>query len=121
MPPAASRRNRVLLLESLTGTEKSLSLACTSIAWLRHIEQLDFDTLALHLLAHPTDVEEASKLGAASKTCAYYNTQAAIAAAELVVLPYAMLVSSSTRKLLGLSLKHSLLLVNEAHNLPEAV
>ena len=39
------------------------------------------------------------------------------AAAEVVVLPYSMLLSSCTRQAIGLSLQQSLVIVDEAHNL----
>lgn len=44
-----------------------------------------------------------------------------MAAAQLVVVPYSMLLSSKTRQAVGLDLTQSLVLVDEAHNLPEAI
>lgn len=49
------------------------------------------------------------------------NLQKSLAAAEVVVMPYSMLLSKSARQAVGLSLKQCLVLVDEAHNLPEAV
>ena len=86
-----------------------------------YYDQESIQTLGMHLLTQPTDIEEAGRLGAASKTCAYYSTRAAVAAAELVVVPYSMLVSKQTREAVGLSLKNALVVVDEAHNLPEAI
>lgn len=78
-------------------------------------------TLGLHLLTTPSDIEDIAQLGMASRTCAYYASRKALAAAEVVVLPYSMLLSKPTREAIGLSLKGSLVLVDEAHNLPEAL
>jgi chromosome transmission fidelity protein 1 len=44
-----------------------------------------------------------------------------LAAAEVVVLPYNLLLSKSSRQAVGLSLKECLVLIDEAHNLPEAI
>ena len=79
------------------------------------------DTLALHTLVQPTDIEEAGRLGAASETCAYYASRVALPAAEVVTVPYNLLLSSSVRAAVGLSLKQSLVVIDEAHNLPEAL
>lgn len=78
-------------------------------------------TLALHALAQPTDIEEAAELGTSTQTCAYYASRAALAAAEVVVLPYSMLLNPKTRAAIGLSLQSALVVVDEAHNLPEAL
>lgn len=78
-------------------------------------------TLALHLQARPTDIEEAAAMGEASHTCAYYASRESVAAAEVVVLPYSMLLSRQTREAIGLSLTQALVIVDEAHNLPEAL
>lgn len=79
------------------------------------------DMLALHILAYPADIEETAKIGEATQTCSYYATRTALQAAEVVVLPYSMLLSKHTRSAIGLSLKESLVIVDEAHNLPEAI
>ena len=79
------------------------------------------DELSLHLLAQPTDIEEAARLGQTTNTCAYYASRTAVAAAELVVVPYALLLSKQTRQALGLSLRNNLVIVDEGHNLPEAI
>ena len=79
------------------------------------------DALALHILAEPTDIEDAANLGRATQTCSYYASRTALAAAEVVVLPYSMLFSKQAREAVGLQLHGSLVLVDEAHNVPEAL
>lgn len=39
--------NVVMLLESPTGTGKSLSLACASLAWLKHMEEVDLQVSSI--------------------------------------------------------------------------
>ena len=77
--------------------------------------------LALHTLAQPTDIEEAAALGHAAQACSYYASRQAIPAAHVVLLPYSMLLSPETRAAIGLSLHEALVIVDEAHNLPEAL
>jgi chromosome transmission fidelity protein 1 len=78
-------------------------------------------TLALHLHSEPTDIEEAFQMGKASQSCAYYASRTALGAAEVVVVPYSMLLSKATRDSIGLSLVQALVIVDEAHNVPEAL
>ncbi|KAL3780435.1 hypothetical protein ACHAW5_003611 [Stephanodiscus triporus] len=78
-------------------------------------------TLALHSLVRPTDVEDVAKLGKASHTCSYYASREALNAAEVVVLPYNTLLSPQARQSVGLSIKNALIVIDEAHNIPETV
>ena len=79
-------------------------------------------TLALHGMVEATDLEDLVALGRATKTCAYYAARTAVPHAQLVVLPYASLCSQSSRDALGLELhSNTLVLVDEAHNLPDAI
>ena len=79
-------------------------------------------TLALHGMVEATDLEDLIEMGRATKTCAYYAARAAVPHAQLVVLPYASLCSPSSRDALGLTLhSNTLVLVDEAHNLPNTI
>jgi chromosome transmission fidelity protein 1 len=73
-------------------------------------------------LTEPTDVEDMTKLGVTSKTCAYYVTRKALPQAQLVVVPYNLLYSKPAWDRLGLTLhQNTLVLIDEAHNLPQAI
>jgi len=78
-------------------------------------------TLALHSLVRPTDIEDVAKLGKASHSCSYYASREALAAAEVVVVPYNTLLSQQARQSVGLSIKNSLIVIDEAHNIPETL
>jgi chromosome transmission fidelity protein 1 len=78
-------------------------------------------TLALHMLAQPSDIEDLAGLGEKSRICSYYSSREALKAAEVVVVPYNTLLSKPARESIGLSLKMSLIIVDEAHNIPEAL
>ena len=56
------RRAAVMMLESPTGTGKSLSLACSAMAWLKYCEQRD---LQLQIAAVKKNTEEAKQPGPA--------------------------------------------------------
>ncbi len=60
-------------------------------------------------------------MGEKKRACPYYGTRAAIASAELVALPYNMLLHKSTRESLGIELKGNIVVVDEAHNLVDAI
>jgi chromosome transmission fidelity protein 1 len=73
------------------------------------------------LLATPHDVEEAAAAGRAGCVCPYYASRAAAADADVVFLPYSALLSPDARDSLGVDLERSIVIVDEAHNLPGAV
>ncbi|GFH57737.1 hypothetical protein CTEN210_14213 [Chaetoceros tenuissimus] len=77
--------------------------------------------LAMHMLAKPSDIEDLAALGRKSRVCSYYASREALKAAEVVLVPYNTLLSKPAREAVGLSLKNSLVIVDEAHNIPEAL
>ncbi|OQR82086.1 ATP-dependent RNA helicase, partial [Thraustotheca clavata] len=74
-----------------------------------------------HALAQVQDIEELHDLGEQLSSCAYYGTRSAISAAQIIAMPYSMLLSKSTRELMGISLKNNIVIFDEAHNIADAV
>lgn len=72
-------------------------------------------------LAHIQDIEDLGKLGKALEICPYYAARSAIAASEIVTLPYPLLLQKSAREALGISLKGNVIVIDEAHNLMDAI
>ena len=72
-------------------------------------------------LAHIQDIEDLGNLGKALGICPYYAARSAIAASEIVTLPYPLLLQKSARDALGMSLKDNVIIIDEAHNLMDAI
>ncbi|CAN1285886.1 ATP-dependent DNA helicase DDX11 [Linum perenne] len=67
------------------------------------------------------DIEDLVQLGRSLGTCPYYGSRNMVPAADLVVLPYQSLLSKSSRESLGLNLKKSIVIIDEAHNLADSL
>jgi chromosome transmission fidelity protein 1 len=67
------------------------------------------------------DVEEIFKRGQRRNACSYYASRLMMAQCDLIVLPYQMLLHEATRKAMNLPLKDSIVVVDEAHNLIDAI
>ncbi|KAH8289737.1 hypothetical protein KR054_010194 [Drosophila jambulina] len=79
------------------------------------------DSLKDLALSEPLDIEELATEGAACGACSYYASRAALDEAQLILLPYQLLLQKSARQQLGINLKGSILLVDEAHNLLDSL
>ncbi|GJJ13140.1 hypothetical protein Clacol_007390 [Clathrus columnatus] len=69
-----------------------------------------------HVLAAPKDIEDLVTLGKELSTCPYFGSRRAIPQAELVALPYNLLLQKSARKALGIDLTGHVVVIDEAHN-----
>lgn len=69
------------------------------------------------ILASPKDIEELIVSGQASRTCPYFASREAISQAEVVTLPYNLLLHRDARDALGIDLTNQIIVVDEAHNL----
>ncbi|RKF54277.1 ATP-dependent DNA helicase CHL1 [Erysiphe neolycopersici] len=74
-----------------------------------------------HALASIQDIEDMNALGKEIGICPYYASRAAIRPAEIVTLPYPLLLQKSARDALGISLKGHVVIIDEAHNLMDAI
>lgn len=72
-------------------------------------------------LSEPLDIEELATEGAACNSCPYYATRAAQAQAQLVLLPYPLLLQRNSRQQLGIDLRGAIIIVDEAHNLLDTI
>lgn len=69
----------------------------------------------------PLDIEDLVRIGLNIGCCPYYGSRNMMPTADLVVLPYQSLLSKSSRESLGLSLKNSTVIIDEAHNLADSL
>ncbi|TYK04029.1 ATP-dependent DNA helicase chl1 [Cucumis melo var. makuwa] len=67
------------------------------------------------------DIEDLIHLGRKVGTCPYYGSRSLVQGADLIVLPYQSLLSKSSRESLGLVLKNSIVIIDEAHNLADSL
>ncbi|XP_031829021.1 ATP-dependent DNA helicase DDX11 isoform X2 [Nomia melanderi] len=67
------------------------------------------------------DVEEIAQKGENIKTCAYYASRKAIPYSQIVLIPYNSILHKNTRISSGIKLKGNILIIDEAHNLLEAI
>lgn len=67
------------------------------------------------------DIEDLHELGSEMSICSYYGTRESIPLAQIIAMPYAMLLSKDTRESLGVELEGNIVIFDEAHNIVEAV
>ncbi|KAK5057461.1 hypothetical protein LTR84_011461 [Exophiala bonariae] len=72
-------------------------------------------------IAHIRDIEDIGALGRKMELCPYYASRSAIQLAEVLTLPYPLLLQKSAREALGVSVKNNIIIIDEAHNLMDAI
>ncbi|ERE83173.1 putative ATP-dependent RNA helicase DDX11-like protein [Cricetulus griseus] len=73
------------------------------------------------ILLEVKDMEQLVALGKEARACPYYGSRFAIPAAQLVVLPYPMLLHAATRQAAGIRLQGQVVIIDEAHNLIDTI
>lgn len=73
------------------------------------------------ILSEPMDIEELATLGKRREICPYYASRSVSKESDIVLAPYSSLIVSETRDSLGLDLTDSVVIVDEAHNLIDAI
>ncbi|GFT17894.1 hypothetical protein NPIL_177951 [Nephila pilipes] len=106
-------RNLSLINENCIDMQKKKSKKCPYFKNLSDLQD--------NILTAVQDIEEILVLGRELKSCPYYATRHVIPNAEVVLLPYNVLLHKPTRDAYGIVLKNNVLIIDEAHNLVEAV
>lgn len=73
------------------------------------------------IMAEIHDIEDLHTLGSKMSICPYYSSRMDIPLAEIVSMPYQMLLQKQTRDFLGIDLKNSIVIIDEAHNLIDTI
>lgn len=74
-----------------------------------------------NILATLPDIEDLHKLGKAFQVCPYYASRTAIPGAEIITLPYPLLLQKAARDALGINLDGNIVIIDEAHNIMDAI
>lgn len=72
-------------------------------------------------LATLPDIEDLYQTGKQLQICPYYASRSAIPGAEVITLPYPLLLQKSAREALGIKLEGNIVIIDEAHNIMDAV
>ncbi|POR31700.1 ATP-dependent RNA helicase chl1 [Tolypocladium paradoxum] len=72
-------------------------------------------------LATLPDIEDLHQLGKSLAVCPYYASRTALPGAEIITLPYPLLLRKSARDALGIKLEGNVVIIDEAHNVMDAV
>lgn len=79
------------------------------------------ELLMAELLSDIHDIEEIIQKGEELNTCAYYTVRRSIQEGQLILVPYNSILHKNTRISSGINLKGNILIIDEAHNLLEAI
>lgn len=60
-------------------------------------------------------------MGKSLAVCPYYASRTALPGAEIITLPYPLLLQRSARDALGIKLEGNVVIIDEAHNIMDAV
>ncbi|XRM43306.1 ATP-dependent DNA helicase chl1, variant 3 [Aspergillus tubingensis] len=74
-----------------------------------------------YALSTVKDIEDLGKLGKKIGICPYYASRSVVKNSEIVTLPYPLLLQRSAREALNLSVKGHIIIIDEAHNLMDAI
>jgi chromosome transmission fidelity protein 1 len=72
-------------------------------------------------LATIPDIEDLHHLGKSLSICPYYASRVALPGAEIITLPYPLLLQQSAREALGIKLEGNVVIIDEAHNILDAI
>lgn len=67
------------------------------------------------------DIEDLPSLGEAIGVCPYYSVRKGVPYSEVMTLPYQLLLTKKSRDALGISIKDSIVVIDEAHNLLDTI
>lgn len=74
-----------------------------------------------YALSEILDIENLAGAGEEMQACSYYASRESIQLAQVIMLPYQILLNKYTRKEVGINLIGSIIIIDEAHNLLDSI
>ncbi|GJQ82856.1 hypothetical protein Trydic_g2595 [Trypoxylus dichotomus] len=84
-------------------------------------KQQNIEELRDSILLQVQDIEDLVTTSKVLKACPYYASRKAAEDAEVVLIPYNTILHKQTRDANGIKLKNNIIIIDEAHNLLEAI
>ncbi|KAJ7857745.1 helicase C-terminal domain-containing protein [Mycena leptocephala] len=120
-------RKQLCINDTVRAKSKDLDEGCRELIGekgdkrCQYLPPIGEDTRMLDLrdqiLASPKDIEDLASVGRLAHTCPYFGSRRAIPQAELITLPYNLLLQKTAREALGIDLTDQIVIIDEAHNL----
>ncbi|KAL1505317.1 hypothetical protein ABEB36_004910 [Hypothenemus hampei] len=86
-----------------------------------YYKQTNIEELRDIALNEILDMEDLMEIGKDLKACPYYANRKTVEDAQIILMPYNTLLHKSTREANGVKLKNNVIIIDEAHNLLEAM
>ncbi|KAI3403729.2 CHL1 [Candida oxycetoniae] len=128
--PLGSRK-QLCINEEVTSSKKreqSINDACIDLQktkngcrYLNNGLSIQAQELVDLSLARIRDIEELGELGSQLHICPYYSVRPGIKSAEIISLPYQLLLQSGSRESWNLQITDSIVIIDEAHNIFDAL
>lgn len=67
------------------------------------------------------DIEDLGNLGSKLQICPYYSVRSSTDIAEIVALPYQMLLMTNAREIMNLNIDNAVVVIDESHNLIDTI
>uniref|UniRef100_A0A0C9RR99 DNA 5'-3' helicase n=1 Tax=Fopius arisanus TaxID=64838 RepID=A0A0C9RR99_9HYME len=81
----------------------------------------DQNLLVASIVTKIQDIEEIVETAKEIETCPYYASRKSLQDGQVIVLPYNSILHKNTRISSGINLKNNVIIIDEAHNLLEAI
>ncbi|KAI0010734.1 DNA repair helicase [Xylariaceae sp. FL0662B] len=131
LPLSSRQRLCINPFVSRLGSLSAINDRCTELQQSKSKDKCQFvpnaDNLSLthqfrdSTLATLPDIEDLFELGKKLQVCPYYASRTAIPGAEIITLPYPLLLQKTARDALGIKLDGNIVVIDEAHNIMDAI
>lgn len=115
------RKNHKVTSTSVSGEVSKKSRKNNNSCGCPALNKRNIEILSEDILTEVQDIEQIVQAGKKIVACPYYAARASIADGEVIVLPYNTILHKATREACGISLKNNVVIIDEAHNLLDAI